>query len=69
MTEYTYTPVTGHPMTTYTFRIEVEPDEDAWHAYCPALVQYGGATWGETREEALENIRQVVEMVVADLRQ
>jgi predicted RNase H-like HicB family nuclease len=67
MTEYTYTPVTGHPMTTYTFRIEVESDEDAWHAYCPALVQYGGATWGETREEALENIRQVIEMVVADL--
>lgn len=67
MTEYTYTPVTRHPMTTYTFRIEVEPDEDAWHAYCPALVKYGGATWGETREDALQNIRQVIEMVVADL--
>ena len=67
MAEYTYTPVTGHPMTTYTFRVEVEPDEDAWHAYCPALVKYGGATWGETREDAMKNIRQVIEMVVADL--
>ncbi len=54
-------------MTTELCRIEVEPDDDAWHAYCPALVRYGGATWGATRDEALENIRQVIEMVVADL--
>lgn len=54
-------------MTTYTFHVVVEPDGDAWHAYCPALVQQGGATWGETREEALANIREVVELVVADL--
>lgn len=53
--------------TADPFRIEVEPDEDAWHAYCPALVKYGGATWGKTREEALRNIRQVVEMVITDL--
>jgi predicted RNase H-like HicB family nuclease len=54
-------------MTTYPFHIEVEPDEDAWHAYCPALEKHGAATWGETRDEALENIRQVIEMVVTDL--
>jgi predicted RNase H-like HicB family nuclease len=54
-------------MTTYTFRVVVEPDGDAWHAYCPSLVRQGGATWGETREEALANIREVVELVVADL--
>lgn len=56
-------------MTTHTFHIGVEPDEDAWYACCPALIRYGGATWGETREEALLNIRHVIEMVVADLRQ
>ena len=55
------------PMLTEPFRIEIEPDEDAWHAYAPALVAYGGATWGKTREEALQNIRQVIEMVVADI--
>ena len=22
---------------TYTFKVIVEPDEDRWHAYCPAL--------------------------------
>lgn len=56
-------------MTTYTFRIVVEPDDDAWHACCPALEQYGGATWGATREEALQNIREVIQIVVADLLQ
>jgi predicted RNase H-like HicB family nuclease len=45
----------------------VEPDDDAWHACCPALEQYGGATWGATREEALQNIREVIQLVVADL--
>lgn len=54
-------------MATYTFRVVVEPDEDVWHAYCPALVRQGGATWGRTQEEALANLRPVVEMVVADL--
>jgi predicted RNase H-like HicB family nuclease len=52
---------------TYTFSVVVEPDEDAWFAYCPALAGYGAATWGSTREEALRHIREVVGMVVAEL--
>jgi predicted RNase H-like HicB family nuclease len=52
---------------TYTFSVVVEPDEDAWFAYCPALKVYGAATWGSTREEALRHIREVVGMVVAEL--
>jgi predicted RNase H-like HicB family nuclease len=52
---------------TYTFSVVVEPDEDAWFAYCPALKGYGAATWGSTREEALRHIREVVAMVVAEL--
>ena len=54
-------------MTTYTFRIVVEPDEDRWRAYCPALEEQGAATWGHTREEALQHIREVLEMIVAEL--
>ena len=54
-------------MTTYTFEIVVEPDEDRWHAYCPALVERGAATWGATRDEALANIEYVVKMVVASM--
>jgi predicted RNase H-like HicB family nuclease len=52
---------------TYTFSVVVEPDEDAWFAYCPALKGYGAATWGSTRDEALRHIREVVGMVVAEL--
>ena len=54
-------------MKSYVFRIVVEPDEDRWHAYCPALEKYGAATWGYTREEALKNIQEVVQMVVEEL--
>jgi hypothetical protein len=32
--------------------------------YCPTLLDYGAATWGATREEALGHIREVVAMVV-----
>ena len=51
-------------MKTYTFQVIIEPDEDRWQAYCPELVQYGGATWGYTREEAEQNIREVLVMVL-----
>ena len=49
---------------TYTLAVVVEPAEDAWHAYCPTLLDYGAATWGTTREEALEQIRAIVTMIV-----
>ncbi|MGH9659667.1 MAG: type II toxin-antitoxin system HicB family antitoxin [Bryobacteraceae bacterium] len=52
---------------TYSFKVVVEPDEDRWHAYCPALVQQGAATWGNTQEEALKNIEEVVKLVVESL--
>lgn len=51
-------------MKTYVFRVVVEPDDDRWVAYCPALEEKGAATWGYTREEALKHIQEVVEMTV-----
>jgi len=54
-------------LTTYTFRIVVEPDEDRWRAYCPELEAQGASTWGYTKEEALQHIREVLEMLVAEL--
>jgi len=54
-------------MKTYILRIVVEPDNDCWHAYCPALEEKGASTWGKTYEEALRNIREVVQMVVEEL--
>ncbi len=55
------------PVKTYTFKVVVEPDEDRWHAYCPALEKHGAATCGDTKEEALRHIHEVVEMVVEGL--
>ena len=54
-------------MTTYIFKVVVEPDEDKWSAYCPALLTQGAATWGNTAEEALKHIHEVVQMVVQTL--
>ena len=54
-------------LTTYTFRIVVEPDEERWRAYCPELEAQGASTWGYTKEEALQHIREVLEMIVAEL--
>ncbi len=48
----------------YTLTVVVEPDRGMWHAWCPTLLDYGAATWGATREEALGHIREVVAMVV-----
>ena len=52
---------------TYTFKVVVEPDEDRWHAYCPALLNQGASTWGYTKEEALKHINEVVQMVLEEL--
>jgi len=51
-------------MRTYAFRVVVEPDEDRWHAHCPALTAWAAATWGDTPEEAYRNIQDVVQMIV-----
>jgi predicted RNase H-like HicB family nuclease len=58
-------------MKTYTFKVVVEPDEDAegnpaWHAYCPALASLGAAASGRTREEAIRNINEVVNMIAQE---
>ena len=54
-------------MKTYRFRLVVEPDEDRWIAYCPALAEKGAAAGGATREEAVRNIQDVLQMVLESL--
>ncbi len=51
----------------YKFNIVIEPDEDTWFAYCPALLNLGGSTFGYTKEEARKNIQEVIEMIVEEL--
>ena len=52
-----------------TFKVVLEPDEDVWAAYCPALVEKGVSTWGHTPEEALRNLQEVLHMVLESLRE
>jgi predicted RNase H-like HicB family nuclease len=53
-------------MKTYLFRIELEPDEEGWRAFCPPLEGTGASTWGKTPTEALKNIQEVLSMIVEE---
>lgn len=55
------------PKRSYIFRVVIEPDEDVYHAYCPALK--GCHSWGYTYEEALQNIQEAVQCHVETLLQ
>lgn len=53
-------------MKTYLFEVTVEQDDDGrWAANCPALP--GCATWGRTKQEAIRNIREAVEVYIEDI--
>ncbi len=54
-------------MKSYVFRVVLEPDQDVWRAFIPELEAKGGATWGNTKEEALRNIQEVAQMVIEAL--
>ena len=56
-------------MKSYLFRVVVEKDEDVWRALVPELESRGAATWGHTKDDALRNIEEVLQMVVEDLLQ
>jgi predicted RNase H-like HicB family nuclease len=63
----TISAIQNNKTKTYIFKILVEPDEDRWFACCPLLEHRGAATWGYTREEALKNIREVMEMTIESM--
>lgn len=62
-------------MKTDIFRVVLEedswPDEPpsaaVWRAFVPSLEALGASTWGETPEEALKNIQEVLEMIIGEL--
>jgi len=54
-------------MKSYVFPVVVKRDEDVWRAYVPALEERGAATWGHTKEEALGNLQEVLQMVMESL--
>jgi len=61
----------GKEMMTYIFRVVIEEDpfpdgQMAYHIYCPALKDYAASTWGYTKEEAIKNIQEVIQMIIED---
>jgi predicted RNase H-like HicB family nuclease len=54
-------------MSHYQFTVVIEPDEDAFHAYVPALP--GCHTFGTTVEEARENITEAITLHIECLQE
>ena len=56
-------------MKSYLFKVELEPDEEGWRAFYPPLEEIGASTWGETQEDALKNIQEVLAMILEESKQ
>ena len=56
-------------MKTHTFRVVLEPDGEGWHIYVPELEEIGASTWGYTQEEALNYIKEVLEMIIEEFQE
>ena len=74
MKDYTYIPLKeAAAMKSYVFKVVFEkdkwpdePEEKAiWRAYIPALP--GAHAWGNTQQEAYENLKNAVDLIIADL--
>ena len=60
-------------MKSYVFKVVFEqdkwpdePDDKAiWRAYVPALA--GAHAWGDTQQQALENLKNAVDLIIEDL--
>jgi predicted RNase H-like HicB family nuclease len=62
---------------TYAFKVVLEkdkwpdePDEKSvWRAYIPALEHRGAASWGYTKKEALENLKNAVALLMEYMKE
>lgn len=54
-------------MKTYQFTVVIEPDEDAFHAFVPALP--GCHTFGMTIDEARANIAEAMELHIEGMQE
>lgn len=51
----------------YQFTVVIEPDEDQYHAFVPALP--GCHTFGSTIDEARANIAEAIELHIESMRE
>lgn len=54
---------------SYTFQVVLEPDGEGWHVFFPDWEEIGASTWGYTQTEALEYIREVLEMIIEEFEE
>lgn len=54
-------------VNTYIFPVVLEQADEAWHVCVPELEHKGAATWGATKEIALRNIQEVMQMIVEEM--
>ncbi len=54
-------------MNTYQFTVVIEPDEEGYHAYAPALP--GCHTFGDTLDETRANITEALELHIESMLQ
>ncbi len=54
-------------MKKYTLPVVIQKDEDGYFAMCPALE--GCYSQGDTYEEALENIKDAIRLVLQDMEE
>jgi antitoxin HicB len=52
-------------MTTYNFTVVIEPDEEGFHSFVPALP--GCHTFGDTLDETEKNITEAMELHIESL--
>ena len=54
-------------MAIHQFTVVIEPDEDAFHAYAPALP--GCHTFGATVEEAQKNVAEAITLHIESMQE
>ena len=54
-------------MTSYVFQVSLEPDGDGWRTFYAPLEHIGASTWGNTQEEAIKHIHEVLSLIVDEL--
>ncbi len=52
---------------TIRYHVTVDRQGDQWRAVCPSLMDHGAVTGGETREEALTHIENMIAMILAEM--
>jgi len=57
----------GAAVKTYIFPVHLEEADGAWHVCVPGMEHLGAATWGKSRDEALRNIQEVMQMIAEEM--